>query len=91
MTIQQGRQPEHAERSFLSRQVSVSLYHLQRLFKKLMGISPRLYAEARRAEIFKAGVKEGESVVDAMYDASYGSSSRLYEKAAEQLGMTPAT
>jgi AraC family transcriptional regulator of adaptative response/methylated-DNA-[protein]-cysteine methyltransferase len=82
---------ERPDLTFLSRQLKVSPYHLQRLFKKLMGISPHQYGKARRAEIFKAGVKEGQSVVEAMFDAGYGSSSRLYEKAAAQLGMTPAT
>jgi AraC family transcriptional regulator of adaptative response/methylated-DNA-[protein]-cysteine methyltransferase len=75
----------------LSEQVKLSQFHLQRLFKKLMGITPRQYAEARRADLFKARVKSGQSVTDAMYEAGYGSSSRLYEKAAAQLGMTPAT
>lgn len=82
---------ENPDLAFLSQQVGVSQSHLQRIFKKLMGVSPRQYVEARRADIFKAGVKEGRSVTEAMYDAGYGSSSRLYEKAAAQLGMTPAT
>jgi AraC family transcriptional regulator of adaptative response/methylated-DNA-[protein]-cysteine methyltransferase len=71
--------------------VKLSQFHLQRLFKKLMGITPRQYAEARRADLFKTRVKAGRSVTEAMYEAGYGSSSRLYEKAAAQLGMTPAT
>jgi AraC family transcriptional regulator of adaptative response/methylated-DNA-[protein]-cysteine methyltransferase len=75
----------------LSEQVKLSQFHLQRLFKKLMGITPRQYAEARRADLFKSRIKGGQSVTEAMYDAGYGSSSRLYEKAASQMGMTPAT
>jgi AraC family transcriptional regulator of adaptative response/methylated-DNA-[protein]-cysteine methyltransferase len=75
----------------LSARVKLSQFHLQRLFKKLMGITPRQYAEARRADLFKTRVKGGQSVTEAMYEAGYGSSSRLYEKAASQLGMTPAT
>jgi AraC family transcriptional regulator of adaptative response/methylated-DNA-[protein]-cysteine methyltransferase len=75
----------------LSRHVKLSQFHLQRLFKKWMGISPRQYAEARRAARFKAGLKAGQSVTEAMYGAGYNSSSRLYEKAAAQLGMTPST
>jgi len=82
---------ENPNLASISLQVRVSRFHLQRVFKKLMGISPRQYAEARRAELFKAGVKDGQSVIDAMYGAGYGSSSRLYEKASAQLGMTPAT
>jgi AraC family transcriptional regulator of adaptative response/methylated-DNA-[protein]-cysteine methyltransferase len=75
----------------LSQQVKLSQFHLQRLFKKLMGITPRQYAEARRANLFKTRVRGGQSVTEAMYEAGYGSSSRLYEKASAQLGMTPAT
>ena len=75
----------------VSEEIKLSQFHLQRLFKKLMGITPRQYAEARRTDSFKSRVKSGQSVTEAMYDAGYGSSSRLYEKAAAQLGMTPAT
>jgi AraC family transcriptional regulator of adaptative response/methylated-DNA-[protein]-cysteine methyltransferase len=75
----------------LGEEMKLSQFHLQRLFKKLMGITPRQYAEARRADLFKSCVKSGQSVTEAMYEAGYGSSSRLYEKAAAQLGMTPAT
>jgi AraC family transcriptional regulator, regulatory protein of adaptative response / methylated-DNA-[protein]-cysteine methyltransferase len=75
----------------IGQEVKVSQFHLQRVFKKLMGITPRQYAEARRAQKFKDGIKSGQSVTGAMYEAGYGSSSRLYEKASAQLGMTPAT
>ena len=75
----------------LGAQLRVSPYHLQRLFKKLMGITPREYAEARRAAHFKQAVQAGANVTTALYEAGYGSSSRLYEHAAARLGMTPAT
>src|SRR5436190_431449 len=51
----------------------------------------RQYAESRRLKQFKAKVKNGASVTDAMYDAGYGSSRGLYEKSSARLGMTPAT
>jgi AraC family transcriptional regulator of adaptative response/methylated-DNA-[protein]-cysteine methyltransferase len=86
-----GSIEENPDLAYLSREMRLSRSHLQRVFKKMMGISPRQYAAVRRMDIFKAGVKEGHSVTDAMYDAGYGSSSRLYEKASDQLGMTPAT
>lgn len=41
-------------------------------------------------ERFKAELREGGDVTAAMYDAGFGSSSRLYEKASENMGMTPA-
>jgi len=69
----------------------MSPFHLQRTFKRLMGITPKQYAERRRLDALKSLLREGESVTDAMYSAGYGSSSRLYEQAAETLGMTPAT
>lgn len=75
----------------LAAHAGLSAFHLQRTFKSVMGITPRQYAEARRTHRFKTGVRRGESVTNAMYDAGYGSSSRLYERATAELGMTPAT
>jgi len=68
-----------------------SAHHLQRTFKRIMGISPKAYGDARKLARFKHGVKQGEDVTQAMYGAGYGSSSRLYETASEKLGMTPAS
>src|SRR5260221_3366396 len=59
--------------------------------RRVMSISPRQYAEAYRLGQFKVQLKEGESVTNALYDVGYGSSSRLYERAPSQLGMTPTT
>jgi AraC family transcriptional regulator, regulatory protein of adaptative response / methylated-DNA-[protein]-cysteine methyltransferase len=73
----------------LSEHVHMSPFHLQRVFKRIMGISPRQYADAYRLGQFKVQLKEGESVTNALYDVGYGSSSRLYERAPSQLGMTP--
>lgn len=69
----------------------VSAHHLQRTFKEVMGITPRQYAESQRLGRFRANIKSGSSVTEAMYDAGYGSSRALYEKSSSQLGMTPAT
>ncbi len=69
----------------------VSVFHLQRTFKRVMGISPRQYLAARRFGNFKTLVRKGESVTSALYESGFNSSSRLYEHAAEELGMTPAT
>jgi AraC family transcriptional regulator of adaptative response/methylated-DNA-[protein]-cysteine methyltransferase len=75
----------------LSELTGVSSFHLQRTFKKVMGVTPRQYADASRVSRFKGGAQEGKSISTAMYDAGFGSSSRLYEQAGSQLGMTPAT
>lgn len=66
-----------------------SPFHLQRRFKAKLGITPREYADSRRLHSLKRNLQSGDSVTRAMYDAGYGSSSRLYERTASQLGMTP--
>jgi AraC family transcriptional regulator of adaptative response/methylated-DNA-[protein]-cysteine methyltransferase len=75
----------------LGKAVGMSPHHLQRVFKRIMGISPRAYADARRLGRIKARLRAGDDVTGALYEAGYGSSSRLYERANGQLGMTPAT
>src|SRR5256885_10656348 len=52
-----------------------------------MGISPRQYAEARRLAVLKSALRFGVPVTDAIYQAGYGSSSRVYERAAAEMGM----
>src|SRR3546814_15527657 len=76
---------------FRSRALEVSPWHLQRLFKRVMGVSPRDYADARRNAAFRAQLKNGDSIAQATYGAGYGSSSRVYERAERMLGMTPAS
>src|SRR5579863_246278 len=66
-----------------------SPFHLQRRFKAALGITPRAYADSCRLRQLKRNLQSGDNVTRAMYDAGYGSSSRLYEKTAAQLGMTP--
>ena len=75
----------------LGTELKISPYRLQRTFKSITGITPRQYAAAHRLKLFKSRIKEGAQLTGAMYDAGYGSSSRLYEKASTRLGMTPAT
>jgi AraC family transcriptional regulator, regulatory protein of adaptative response / methylated-DNA-[protein]-cysteine methyltransferase len=73
----------------LSKRVGLSPFHLQRLFKRATGLSPREYQSARRVQHIKAGLRKGEDVTTALYDAGFGSPSRLYEKSNQHLGMTP--
>jgi len=75
----------------LAESLELSPWHLQRLFKRAMGVSPRDYAVARRSRRFRDELKHGESVAGATYGAGYGSSSRVYERAGTKLGMTPAS
>jgi AraC family transcriptional regulator of adaptative response/methylated-DNA-[protein]-cysteine methyltransferase len=75
----------------LSQQFSMSPYHLQRTFKRIVGLTPKQYAAAQRAERFKQHLKEKTTVTEAIYEAGYPSSSSAYDEASEQLGMTPTT
>ncbi len=86
---------EHLEETLrldeLGAALGLSQTYAQRLFKRVLGISPRQYAEARRLERIKQQLKEGASVTRTVYEAGYSSSSRLYERTPAQLGMTPTT
>ncbi len=75
----------------LSSLVGASPGHLHRLFKRLLGVTPRQFADTCRQERFKTRLKSGWDITDAMYDAGYGSSSRLYQGSSSSLGMTPAS
>ncbi len=71
--------------------VELSPYYLQRLFKSRCELTPRQYADECRLSALKKRLSAGTQVTEAMYDAGYGSSSRLYERSAQQLGMTPGS
>jgi len=73
----------------LAEEFHQSPFHLQKRFKAVLGITPREYADSCRLKSLKRNLQAGDSVTRAMYDAGYGSSSRLYERTASQLGMTP--
>ncbi len=73
----------------LGEQFHQSPFHLQRTFKAVLGITPRAYADSCRMQQLKQNLRAGHSVTRAMYDAGYGSSSRLYERTAAHIGMTP--
>jgi AraC family transcriptional regulator of adaptative response/methylated-DNA-[protein]-cysteine methyltransferase len=64
---------------------------LRRAFLQVTGLKPRELAEALRLKRFKALMRAGKSITDALYETGYGSSSRVYERSNAQLGMTPAT
>jgi AraC family transcriptional regulator of adaptative response/methylated-DNA-[protein]-cysteine methyltransferase len=75
----------------LGRSVGASPFHLQRVFKAATGLTPRQYADDRRLSAVKKGLSSGQKVTEALYGAGYNSSSRLYERSNQQLGMTPRT
>lgn len=74
----------------LTAATGVSPHHLQRTFRKTMGITPRQYADALRVARFKSDLRKGVDVTTALYEAGYGAASRIYERSDKYLGMTPA-
>jgi AraC family transcriptional regulator, regulatory protein of adaptative response / methylated-DNA-[protein]-cysteine methyltransferase len=72
----------------LARISGLSPFTVQRNFKREFSVSPLAYQRALRAGRFRAALKEGDSVTDAVYNAGFSSPSRAHDAA--QLGMTPA-
>jgi len=75
----------------LARSAGMSRFHFHRVFKKLMGVTPKAYASAHRAERLRAALARRSTVTTAIYEAGYNSNSRFYEKSFAMLGMRPAT
>lgn len=73
----------------LARETGVSPFHLQRRFKATVGVSPREYQQTLRVQALKRGLRAQDSVAGAIYDAGFGSASRVYERVDTTLGMTP--
>src|SRR5215510_7476924 len=80
----------HPSLATLAARLGGSPYHLQRNFKRIVGVTPREYADAIRLRKVKRTLRDGGDVTGAMFDAGYGSSSRFYERAAPKLGMSPS-
>ena len=74
----------------LARRLGGSPYHLQRHFKRLVGVTPREFADASRLRKVKKQLRSGADVTTALLEAGYGSGSRFYERAAAKLGMEPS-
>jgi AraC family transcriptional regulator of adaptative response/methylated-DNA-[protein]-cysteine methyltransferase len=76
----------------LAQQSGLSASYLQRRFSRTIGMSPKKYQQACRTRMFKSQLKSdaaNTTITDAMHEAGYASSSRLYEKLDTSMGMTP--
>jgi AraC family transcriptional regulator of adaptative response/methylated-DNA-[protein]-cysteine methyltransferase len=89
-TFIDGHADERITLSRLAREAGLSPFHLQRVFRRELGVTPREYQQARRLERLRSQLRRGDTVSRASYDAGFGSPSRVYEQAAPHLGMTPA-
>jgi AraC family transcriptional regulator, regulatory protein of adaptative response / methylated-DNA-[protein]-cysteine methyltransferase len=68
---------------------SLSPSHFHRLFKEIIGVTPKEYASTLRESRLKGGLTQHATVTEAIYDAGFNASSRFYEKSTDLLGMTP--
>lgn len=80
---------ERLSLAVLAARAGLSRFHLQRSFKAAVGVTPKAYMEACRVRKLKRSLREAKDVTEAVYDAGFGSSSRVYERADTRLGMTP--
>jgi AraC family transcriptional regulator of adaptative response/methylated-DNA-[protein]-cysteine methyltransferase len=74
----------------LARVAKLSASHFQRQFTRALGVSPREYQAAIRADRFKRELRSGRDVTSAIYEARYGSPSRVYERTPTGRGMAPS-
>lgn len=74
----------------LGTQFAMSPTHLQRIFARAVGVSPRQYAAQQRRNRVRAQLRGGEEVTTAIYNAGYGASSSFYTQDSAGLGMAPA-
>ena len=73
----------------LARDAGLSAFHFHRVFKAIVGVTPKAYAQAQRAQRVRSELGENASVTAAIYDAGYNSNSRFYAESSQRLGMTP--
>jgi AraC family transcriptional regulator of adaptative response/methylated-DNA-[protein]-cysteine methyltransferase len=76
--------------SDLASRAGVSPHHFHRMFKRIVGVTPKSYAAAYRQNRVQNKLHAGSEVTDAMYAAGFNSSSRFYEAAPTMLGMKPS-
>lgn len=64
--------------------------HFQRVFTRIVGLSPAAYGRALRAERAREALSDGGRVSDAIYDAGFAAPSRFYAAMEGRLGMAPS-
>ena len=79
----------HLKLDELAARVKLSPYHFHRVFKKIVGVTPKQYASRNQSQRFQKSLKTSPSITDAIYSAGFGSSGSAYDKTQDQLAMKP--
>ncbi len=74
----------------LAAEAHMSMYHFHRLFRRLVGVTPKQYAAAWRANRFREHLEKEASVTEAVYAAGFASGSTAYDRSKDRLAMPPA-
>jgi AraC family transcriptional regulator of adaptative response/methylated-DNA-[protein]-cysteine methyltransferase len=74
----------------LAAAAGLSPFYFQRLFKKIVGVTPKQYFQEKRSSRVRENLREKERVTDAIYESGYASNSQFYSQAAGALGMKPS-
>lgn len=82
-------QPEPLRLADIAAAVGLSPFHFHRLFKSIVGVTPKAYAIAHRQKLVRRTLKQSSTVTQAIHDAGFNASARFYETSREHLGMTP--
>lgn len=86
--IEQAQTPPSLQ--VLAALAGLSPYHFHRVFKAVTGVTPKGYASGHRSRKVRDGLKNTDSITDALYDAGFNSNSRFYATANQLLGMKPS-
>jgi AraC family transcriptional regulator of adaptative response/methylated-DNA-[protein]-cysteine methyltransferase len=87
-TIAESEEPPRL--ADLAQAAGISPFHFQRLFRSIVGVTPKQYAQEKRLGRAREKLQQGATVTDALYDAGFASSSRFYQQSASALGMKPS-
>jgi AraC family transcriptional regulator, regulatory protein of adaptative response / methylated-DNA-[protein]-cysteine methyltransferase len=81
--------PQTPSLAQLANEVQLSPAYFHRLFKRVTGLTPKGYGDARRAQRAREQLGSGGTVTEAIYGAGFNSASRFYAVSTDVLGMTP--
>lgn len=73
----------------LANAAGLSPYHFHRLFKSVLGVTPKAYAAAHRHTRVRQELGRSATITEAIYGAGFNSNGRFYATSSQALGMTP--